>query len=68
MEQSYNNNMYGSGDFIQIKSKVHCSICHGEHHTMDRHKGGPKRNPRMHGATGRNHRSGTTDIIEVSHM
>jgi hypothetical protein len=62
------NNMYGSGDFDQIKSKVHCSICHGEGHTMDRHKEGPKRNPIMCGTAGRNRRSGTTDIMDVSHM
>jgi hypothetical protein len=46
MEKGYGNDMYGSGDFDQMKNKVHCSICHGEGHTMNRHKQGPKRNPR----------------------
>jgi hypothetical protein len=68
MEKGYNNNMYGSGDFDQMKNKVHCSICHAEGHTINRHKQGPKRNPRAHGATGRNRRSGATAIIEVTHM
>jgi hypothetical protein len=34
---------------------------------MNRHKEGPKRNPRVCGAAGRNRRSGATDIIEVMH-
>jgi hypothetical protein len=68
MEKGYGNDMYGSGDFDQIKNKVHCSVCHGERHTINRHKEGPKRNPRVCGAVGRNHRSGATDIIEVTHM
>jgi hypothetical protein len=34
---------------------------------MNRHKEGPKRNPRVRGAAGRNRRSGATDIIEVMH-
>jgi hypothetical protein len=38
MEKSYNNDMYGSGDFNQMKNKVYCSIRHGEGHTMNRHK------------------------------
>ena len=54
MEKGYGNDMYGSGDFDEIKSKVHCSVCHGEGHTMDRHKEGPKRNPKMRGAAARN--------------
>jgi ribonuclease PH len=44
MEKGYNNDMYGSSDFDQIKNKVHCSVCHDEGHTMDRYKKGPKRN------------------------
>jgi hypothetical protein len=68
MEKGYGNDMYGSGDFDQIKNKVRCSVCHSECHTMNRHKEGPKRNPRAHGAVGRNCRSGTNDIIEVMHM
>jgi hypothetical protein len=67
MEKSYDNDMYGSRDFNQVKNKVHCSVCHGEGHTMDRHKEGPKRNRRACGATGRNRRSGTTKIIELTH-
>jgi hypothetical protein len=59
---------YDSGDFDQIKNKVCCSVCHTEAHTMNKHKEGTKRNPRPHGATGMNHRSGATDIIEVTNM
>jgi hypothetical protein len=68
MENSYDNDMYGFSDYDQIKSKVYCSICNDEGHTMDRHKEDPKRNSKTRGATGRNHRSGTIDILEVSHM
>jgi hypothetical protein len=39
MEKGYNNDMYGSCDFDQIKNKVQMFICHGEGHTMNRHKG-----------------------------
>jgi hypothetical protein len=67
MEKDYRNDMYGSGDFDQIKNKVHYFICHTEGHTMNRYKKGPKRSPRPRGATGRNRRSGATDIIEVMH-
>jgi ribonuclease PH len=67
MEKGYNNDMYGSGDFNQIKNKIYCFICHGEGHTMSRHKQGPKRNRRALGAVGRNCRSGATDIREVRH-
>jgi hypothetical protein len=67
MEKGYRNDMYGSGDLYQIKNKLCCSICHSEGHTMNRHKEGPKRNPSVPGATGRNRRSGATDIIEVTH-
>jgi hypothetical protein len=67
MEKCYNNDMYDSGVFDQIKNKVHCSVCHGEGHTMSRHKQGTKRNRRARGTVGRNHRSGATDIIEVRH-
>jgi hypothetical protein len=44
MEKGYDNDMYDSGDFDQIKNKVYCSICHSEGHTMSRHKQGSKRN------------------------
>jgi hypothetical protein len=67
IEKGYDNDMYGSGDFDQIKNKLHCSICHGEGHTMNRHKEGPRRNRRARGVTGRNLRLGATDIIEVTH-
>jgi hypothetical protein len=67
MEKGYGIDMYGSGDFHQIKNKVYCSVCHGEGHIMNIHKQGPKRNRRARGAMGRNHRSGATDIIEVRH-
>jgi hypothetical protein len=40
IEKGYSNDMYGLGDFDQIKNKVHCSVCHGEGHTMNRHKEG----------------------------
>jgi hypothetical protein len=46
MEKGYINNMYDSGDFDQIKNKVHCFICYGEGHTMNRHKEWPKKEPR----------------------
>jgi hypothetical protein len=68
IEKGYDNDMYGSSDFDQIKTKVHCSVCHGESHTMNRHKQGPKRNPRARDVVGRNRRSGATAIIEVTHM
>jgi hypothetical protein len=58
MEKGYDKNMYGSDDFDQIKNKIRCSICHGEGHTMSRHKEGPKRNPRVCGVVGTNRRSG----------
>jgi hypothetical protein len=67
MEKSYGNDMYGFADFDQIKNEIHCSICHGEGHTMNRHKQGPKRNRRACGTAGRNHRLGVTDIIEIRH-
>jgi hypothetical protein len=67
MEKGYVNDMYGSGDFEQIKNRIHCSVCHDEGHTMSRHKQGPKRNRRARGAVGRNRRLGATDIIEVRH-
>jgi hypothetical protein len=67
MEKGYGNDMYDSGDFDQMKNKVHCSICHGEGHTMNRHKHGPKRNPRAHAAVGRSGRSGPAIIVEVTH-
>jgi hypothetical protein len=68
MGKGYNNDMYGSGDFNQIKNKIHCFICHNEGHTMNRHKQGPKRNPRARATTGRSLRSGATIIVEVTHM
>jgi hypothetical protein len=68
MEKGYDNDMYGLGDFDQIKNKVYCSVRHSEGHTMNRHKEGSKRNPSARGAAGRNHRSGATDIIEVTRM
>jgi hypothetical protein len=67
IEKGYDNDMYGSGDFDQIKNKLHCSICHGEGHTMNRHKERPRRNRKACGVTGRNLRLGATDIIEVTH-
>jgi hypothetical protein len=67
MKKGYDNDMYGSSDFDQMKNKVNCSICHGEGHTINRHKQGPKRNPRTCGTVGRNRRSGATTIIEVTH-
>jgi hypothetical protein len=67
MEKGYINDMYGSGDFNQIKNKICCSVCHDEGHTMSRHKEGPKRNPRARGTAGMNHRSGASNSIEVTH-
>jgi hypothetical protein len=67
MEKGYGNDMYGLGDFDQMKNKVHCSIYHSEGHTMNRHKQGPKRNPRACAAVGRSRRSGPTIIVEVTH-
>jgi hypothetical protein len=68
MEKGYDNDMNGSGDFDQSKNRVYCSVYHGEGHTMNKHKQGPKRNPRARGAAGRNRRSGATTIIKVKHM
>jgi ribonuclease PH len=68
IEKGYDNDMCGSGDFDQIKNKVHCSVYHGEGHTMNRHKEGSKRNRKACDTTGRNRRSETTDIIEVTHQ
>jgi hypothetical protein len=67
MRKGYGNDTYGSGDFDQMKNKVHYSVCHGEGHTMNRHKQGPKRNPRARAATGRSRRSGPAVIVEVTH-
>jgi hypothetical protein len=67
MEKGYGNDIYGSSDFDQMKNKVHCSICHSEGHTMNRHKQGPKQNLRACAAVGRSHRSGPTVIVEVIH-
>jgi hypothetical protein len=67
IEKGCDNDMYSSSDFDQIKNKVYCFVCHGEGHTMNRHKEGPKRNRRARRATGRNRRSGITNIIEVTH-
>jgi hypothetical protein len=67
MEKGYDNDMYGSDDSDQMKNKLHCSICHGEDHTMNRYKQGPKRNLRARAAMGRNCRSGPAVIVEVTH-
>jgi hypothetical protein len=67
MKKGYSNDMYGSGDFDQMKNKVYCSICHGEGHTMNRHKQWPKRNPRVCAAAERSYRSGLAVIVEVTH-
>jgi hypothetical protein len=67
MKKSYGNDMYGSCDFDQIKNKIRCSVCHGEGHTMSRHKEGPKRNPRVRGSAGMNRRSRASNSIEVTH-
>jgi ribonuclease PH len=67
-EKGYNNDMYGSGDFDQNKTKVHCLVYHGEGHAMEKHKDGPKRKPRNSGAKDANRRRGTSAIIEVSHI
>jgi hypothetical protein len=55
-DKGYNNDMYGFGDFNQTKTKVHCSVYHGEGHTMERHKEGPKRKTRNSGAKNTGHR------------
>jgi hypothetical protein len=67
MEKGYSNDMYGSGDFNQMKNKIHCYVCHGEGHTMNRHKQGPKWNPRVRATVGRSHRSGPAIIVEAMH-
>jgi hypothetical protein len=68
MEKGYGNDMYGSGDFDQMKNKVHCSVCHGDGHTMNRHKQGPKWNSRACVAAGRSRRRTPAIIVEVTHM
>jgi hypothetical protein len=67
IDKGYSNNMYGLGDFDQIKNKVHCSVYHGKGHTMNRHKQGSKQNPRARVAMGRSRRSGPSIIVEVTH-
>jgi hypothetical protein len=67
MEKGYGNDMYDSSDFDQMKNKVHCSVCHSEGHTMNRHKQGPKRNTRACATEGRSHRLRPTVIKEVTH-
>jgi hypothetical protein len=67
MEKGYSNDMYDSGDFDQMKNKVHYFVCHGEGHTMNRHKQGPKRNPRARAAVERSHRRTLAVIVEVTH-
>jgi hypothetical protein len=62
MEKGYDNDMYGSGDFDQMKNKVHCSVCHDGGHTMNRFKQGPKWNPRARAAVERSRRSGSAVI------
>jgi hypothetical protein len=66
MKKGYVNDMYGSGDFDQIKIKyvVLYAIVKA---TMNRHKEWPKSNPRAHGAADRNRRPGATNIIKVTH-
>jgi hypothetical protein len=59
MEKGYDNYLYSSDDFDQLKNKVNCSDCHGQGHTMDRHKEGRKTNRRACDTAGRNHRLGT---------
>jgi hypothetical protein len=66
MEKGYSNDMYGSGDFDQMKNKVYCSIYHGEGHTMNRHKQGLKRNPRKHATAGRSRRLRPSVIVEAT--
>jgi hypothetical protein len=66
MEKGYGNDMHGSGGFDQMKNKVHYFVCHGECHTMNRHKQGPKRNPRVRAAAGRSRRSGSAVIVEAT--
>jgi hypothetical protein len=68
MEKGYGNDMYDSGEFDQMKNKVHCSVCHGECHTMNRHKQGLKRNPKARAAVERSHRRTPVIIVEVMHM
>jgi hypothetical protein len=67
MEKGYGNDMYGSGDFDQMKNKVHYSICHGEDHIMNRHKQGPKWNPRARATAERSRRRTPAIIVEVTH-
>jgi hypothetical protein len=66
-KKRFRNEMDGSGDFNQMKNKVHCFICHDEGHTMNRHKQGPKRNLRVRAITERSRRSGSAVIVEVTH-
>jgi hypothetical protein len=41
MEKSYETAMYGSGDFDQIKKKVHCFLYHSERHCNNLCYGNP---------------------------
>jgi hypothetical protein len=67
MEKGYGNDMYGSSNFDQMKNKVHYFVCHSEGHTINRHKSGPKQNPRACAAVGKSRRSGPAVIVEVTH-
>jgi ribonuclease PH len=42
IEKGYGNDTYGSSDLDQNKTKVHCSVVHGECHIMERHKEGQR--------------------------
>jgi hypothetical protein len=65
------NDLFSSGDFDQAysfigiismilrkKTKVHCSVCHDEGHTMERHTESSKRKPRNSKAKDTNRRWG----------
>jgi hypothetical protein len=67
MEKGYDNDMYGSGDFDQMKNKGHCFVCHDEGHTVNRHKQGLKWNPRACATAGRSRRRTPAIIVEVTH-
>jgi hypothetical protein len=45
----------------------HVLVSHGEGHTMNRHKKGPKRNPRAHAVAERSRRRTPAVIVEVTH-
>jgi hypothetical protein len=50
------------------ETKLKYIVCHGEGHTIERHKEDPKRKSRNSGTKTMSRSQGTSAIIEVSHI